>query len=89
MIIDKSNGKTLEKEFNEKFDMPEDSLVSRRIFSAFLGVIKILDQFFLFMVDDVLQVCVMEGHNIYQISSISFVSFEVKRYKYQKIVLNF
>jgi len=50
---------------------------SQNAYSAFLGVINILDKVFLLMVKDVHRVGKLEEASIYQISTIIFVSLEV------------
>ena len=45
-------------------------------YSAFLGVINILDQSFLLMVDDVTAVCEMNGHKIFKIENTSLIPYE-------------
>lgn len=63
-----------ETESNEK--TPPD-FESQSPFSAFLGIINIFDKSFLLMVKDVHRVGKLEEANVYQISTVSFIPFEV------------
>jgi hypothetical protein len=47
------------------------------MFTAFMGIIKILSHYFLLMIEEAQQVCVLEHHDIFQISSVAFVPMEV------------
>ncbi len=44
-------------------------------YSAFLGVINIIDQSFLLMVEDVTEVCKLLGHIIYRIQNTSLIPY--------------
>ena len=76
-MIDKTNGKIKELDFNDKSIIPEEKLKSRRIFTAFMGIIKILNNYFLLMIEEATQVCVIENQDIFQIFSVVFVPMEV------------
>ena len=41
-------------------------------------MINILDQSFLLMVDDVTEVCELNGHKIYKIENTSLIPYEVR-----------
>jgi hypothetical protein len=45
-------------------------------YSAFLGVINILDQSFLLMVDDVTSICTINKHKIFKVEQCSFIPFD-------------
>lgn len=60
-----------------KEELPPNFSIMKE-YSAFLGIIHILDCPFLLLVDDVSPTCNMNGHMFYSISSISFIPFEVK-----------
>jgi len=49
---------------------------SKKNYSAFLGVMNILDQAFLFLVDEIVPVCNIENNDIFTISSVTFIPFE-------------
>lgn len=49
-----------------------------------MGIIKILNHYFLLMIEEAQQVCVLENHNIYQIASVNFVALEVYFYRFSQ-----
>jgi hypothetical protein len=48
-----------------------------RSYSAFFGIIPIIDKVFLLMCQDVQTVCTIENKEIYQVVATNFVPFEV------------
>ena len=48
-------------------------------FSTFLGIIKIINEKFLFMVEDVYLKCLISNSEIFEIQSITCIPFNVKR----------
>lgn len=76
-MIDKKTRKIKELDFNEKTIIQEETLRHRKIFTAFMGIIKILNNYFLLMIEEAAQVCVIENNDVFQISSVSFVPLEV------------
>ena len=61
----------------ESSDKTPPDFESQNPFSAFLGIINIFDKSFLLMVKDVHKVGKLEEFNVYQISTVSFIPFEV------------
>ena len=59
---------------NEK--LPPDSEM-QKTFSAFLGLINILDKGFLLFADEVSYTGTLEEADIFQIATIAFIPFEV------------
>lgn len=47
-------------------------------YSAFMGIMHISDKTFLLVADKVKPVCKLENNDIFFISSVTFVAFEVK-----------
>lgn len=72
-------------DFSEK--LPADCEM-QRTFSAFLGIINILDKGFLLFADEVSLVGTLEEADIFQIATISFIPFEVNFFEMENIFLN-
>jgi hypothetical protein len=53
-----------------------DQYEKKKIFSAFLGIITILDKAFLLLVDECTHISTLEGSDIFRICSTSFIPFE-------------
>lgn len=68
-------------DFSEK--LPQDCEM-QRTFSAFLGIINILDKGFLLFADEVSLAGTLEEADIFQIATISFIPFDVFLKKLKK-----
>lgn len=51
--------------------------VSQQKYSAFLGILTILDQKFILMVQNVSYVVSIKNHEIFKIDNLAFIPFEV------------
>lgn len=45
--------------------------------SSFLGILKILDKYFILIVDEISSITYMENTEIYQINTVNFYPFDV------------
>lgn len=77
LIIDRSNGHSFEEALGKPSSLDMHQFNKGRGYSAFLGCITILDQAFLFMVEDVKHICSLEGHDIFRVHKIQFIPFIV------------
>ena len=76
LTITKINRNGFFREIESSEKTPPD-FESQNPFSAFLGIINIFDKSFLLMVKDVHRMGKLEEFNVYQISTVSFIPFEV------------
>ena len=58
-------------------DKLPDNFEKRRAFSAFIGIINILDKTFLLLADDALLACNIENNDVFQMGTTTFIPFEV------------
>ncbi|CAK76155.1 unnamed protein product (macronuclear) [Paramecium tetraurelia] len=70
LIIDRDNGNLYEKS-----GAPPQSKHEQMAFSAFLGTIYILNEPFLLFVDEAELICTIDEQDIFQIASVSFLSY--------------
>jgi hypothetical protein len=73
LLIERQTGRISEIALQEK---TPDNFEKKRSFTAFLGIINILDKAFLLMADDAVLVCNIEGCDVFQLGSTTFIPFE-------------